>query len=739
MHNLNTITVTKKFFSKYRTIQSAVNHAQPGDTIVLEPGKYKEQVIIKKLVSIVGNGEKGEVVFSGNIHAETNLIVKNITFNPEYSTKTQVSLRVVGGKTIVEDCLFMNVELVSIFADYSDASLYVKNTTFTEANKGIEVINGASLVVEDSKFINLQSNGVVASKNATANIQRCLFQGIEYPSVFIAEEAEVTVEDSKIHSGSFRAVDIANAKGIFINSEIYENEGTQIFVDNGEAIIEDCQIYNGGEPANGILAKESEVKIKNSTIHNHQRPQIFAEKAKILIKETKIFDSPTSNGIRMIDESEVILFDCDIYKHGDYPQISVEESSKIHLVKSRIFSNDGAGIIFEKAGKGIIEECSIYDNGWRQVNVDEESDVKLIRTKIYSGKEETNGIIVTGASTTEIVGCAISDHEYPQLFIDEKSNFHMRESKIFDGRDSCGMRILDATGSIERCEFTNNGQYPHIVIEQQSEVKVLGSQIHSGQGLGIVVNNAKGIIHDCDIYNNEHIQLQIEDGAYAEVNSCRIYDGHTHGIRISSGARATIQDVSIFGHRSEYAQVVVKEGGNPIFQRCKVFDGAGDGFFFIDKGIGTIEDCYVYNNADSNFLIVKDSAPILRRNRILNGKFGVYVEEANPIIENCIFNDHLYEDFYFDENSNPALIENEFNSIGKREGNQGRQQSQASKYEEILGFNPYEMDLEELKVRLMEEKRKWINRMNAPNIEKRQEAERALMLIEELEKELYVG
>lgn len=873
---LGTIIVTKKLFSKYRTIQSAVNHAQPGDTIVLEPGKYKEHVKINKPVSIVGEGKIGEVVFSGDILAKADLTLKNIVFNPEYSLRTQISLRIEHGKTTVEECSFMKARLVSIYVIESEASLEVKNSTFSNGNKGIEATDGASYLIQDSKFINLQSNGFVAMENATGTIERCEFKGIQYPSLFIGEGAEVTVQDCKIHSGAFRAVDFERGKGAFINCEIYENKETQMYIDESDVSIKDCQIYSGGETASGIQTKDANIVIENTIIRNHEHPQIFAEKTTIHIKNSKIFDAPNTNGIRLIGESNGTIEDCelynhgfiqvsvekgsylsirdckihngvqsaiefedgkgivencqlyqnssgqlylsegsevtvtntriyepkpesygcyviessklvmndceieehehpqvyadqsvielngikihggkgngirmvnetegivrdsDIYQHGDYPQIAVENSSKIHMIQSKIYSNNGAGIIFEKA-KGIIEDCSIYENGWRQVDVDEESDVQFIGTEIYGGKEETNGVVVTGASTAEFVRCAFSNHEFPQLFIDEKSKFQLRESKIFDGRDSCGIRIVGATGTIEHCEFSNNGEYPHIVVEQQSEVEVLESRIHSGQGLGVVISDSKGTIQDCDIFNNVHSQLQIEEGANVEVNNCRIYDGNTHGIRVSSSAKALIQDVSIYGHKSEYAQVVVKEGGNPIFQRCKVYDGAGDGFFFFDKGLGTVEDCYIYNNADSNFCIVTGSEPVLRRNRILNGKFGVYMEEASPIIENCIFNDHVFEDLYFDEKSNPVLIQNEFNSIREYEAKQETQGQDAAKYEEVLGFNPYELDLEELKARLIAEKRKWINRMNAPNVEKRQEAERALMLIEELEKELILS
>ena len=42
--------------SQYPTIQAAVNAASPGDTILVGPGVYFEQVSIGKSVTIVGSG-----------------------------------------------------------------------------------------------------------------------------------------------------------------------------------------------------------------------------------------------------------------------------------------------------------------------------------------------------------------------------------------------------------------------------------------------------------------------------------------------------------------------------------------------------------------------------------------------------------------------------------------------------------------------------------------------------------
>lgn len=878
MHNLNTITVNRKLFSKTRTLKSAINQAQPGDKIVLEPGKYKEFVIINKPVTIVGQGNHKEVIIQGAIKTTADLTIENITFDGNFTNAYEFGLYINGGKSIVTDCHFTQMNFYGIYVD-NEASADIKNVTFTKVCKGIEASKGASILVEDSKFLMNQSNGVIVTKNAKGMIQRCEFQQIEYPSIYLSESSETIVQDCVIHSGHFRGIDAEYSKAIFINCEIYRNKGTQLFITNNSDIkIKNCTIHSAQDEGSGIFVIESTVEIENSKLSNHQSPQICADKSTLTLKESKIFNAG-SNGIRLLEgsqatienceiynhkyiqisvengsflsihnsavydgeesgiqfenaqglvehckiyrnlsgqlsindgsevtvndthifepkpesfgcyvinssklimnhceieehkeaqiyveqskieihsskihggtglgiclmfESEGVIQDCDIYQHGELPQIGLKEFCNILLQQSRIYSSGAQGIYFENS-KGVIKDCTFYENNWRQIDVTEESKVEILDTKIYRGQDETNGLVVTDASTAEIMNCIFSDHDFPQIVVNEKSKFLLRDSQIVDGRDTMGIRIVEATGLIEKCEFRNNGEYPQIVIEEKSLVTINSSQVHSGKGIGIVINNAEGIMKDCDIYNNILTQLQIEADANAEVTRCRIYDGPTHGIRVSTGARANIQDVSVYGHYGEYAQVVIKEGANPVFQRCRIFNGSHDGIFIFERALGIIEDCYIYNNVNNNFCIVKGSEPILRRNRILNGNVGVYLDNANPIIENCIFEDHLYDDLYMDGNSKPVLFQNEFNSVKEQEKsgtdatNNSKQSSPSEKYEEILGFNPYEIEVEELKVRLIQVKKKWISRMNAPSMEKRQEAERVLKLIEDLEKEL---
>lgn len=69
-----TITVSKNSSGDYDKIQDAIDNAIVGDTIRVFEGVYKENVVVNKSLTLIGNGTKNTT-----IDAEGNGIVVNIS------------------------------------------------------------------------------------------------------------------------------------------------------------------------------------------------------------------------------------------------------------------------------------------------------------------------------------------------------------------------------------------------------------------------------------------------------------------------------------------------------------------------------------------------------------------------------------------------------------------------------------------------------------------------------------
>jgi hypothetical protein len=172
----------------YSSIQSAINWANAGDTILVGPGTYEEALLLnKKGITVQGADPDNPPVIKGELtidHTGATTIrgidfeVQNILHDSIYIKKgngiTIEDCKFDGGgrETItgrrgiqaasdvsnvtVERCTFTNGYDISIQGNMSD--LTVKNSTFTDVKSGINQQGGGGLVVEDCYFKNKPFN-----------------------------------------------------------------------------------------------------------------------------------------------------------------------------------------------------------------------------------------------------------------------------------------------------------------------------------------------------------------------------------------------------------------------------------------------------------------------------------------------------------------------------------------------------------------------------------------------------
>ncbi len=114
--------------------------------------------------------------------------------------------------------------------------------------------------------------------------------------------------------------------------------------------------------------------------------------------------------------------------------------------------------------------------------------------------------------------------------------------------------------------------------------------------------------------------------------------GTWYGVDIAAG-RLELEDCDISSQ--SLSGVGIHDGAHPILRRNRIHDGKeGGGVYAYAQGQGLLEDNEVFANTLSGVEIKKGSAPTLRRNRIHDNKqSGVFVQEQGQglLEENEIF------------------------------------------------------------------------------------------------------
>jgi F-box protein 11 len=87
---------------------------------------------------------------------------------------------------------------------------------------------------------------------------------------------------------------------------------------------------------------------------------------------------------------------------------------------------------------------------------------------------------------------------------------------------------------------------------------------------------------------------------------------------VYNNGAGVLEDNEIFDNAM--AGVWIKTDSHPVLRRNKIYDGRDGGVCIFTKGRGLLEDNDIYRNAQAGVLISTESHPTLRRNRIFEGR-----------------------------------------------------------------------------------------------------------------------
>uniref|UniRef100_UPI004057383F right-handed parallel beta-helix repeat-containing protein n=1 Tax=Candidatus Electronema sp. TaxID=2698783 RepID=UPI004057383F len=147
---------------------------------------------------------------------------------------------------------------------------------------------------------------------------------------------------------------------------------------------------------------------------------------------------------------------------------------------------------------------------------------------------------------------------------------------------------------------------------------------------GIVIDKPVEIVGDGernDIVieaNGKHtVVFKATVGRLANLTLRQAGGGKWYGVEVTQG-RLELEDCDISSQNR--AGVAIHDSANPILRRNRIHDGKQGGVLVSDNGKGTLEDNEIFANAFSGVEIREGGNLTLRRNRIsLNGYVGIWV------------------------------------------------------------------------------------------------------------------
>jgi parallel beta-helix repeat protein len=312
----------------YSTIQGAINHANPGDTIFVHSGTYHENVVINKSVSLVGENRDSTIINgSGTGNVISVVVVSNISINGFTITNSGnvplnsgISIQLSNGNDISNNKIVNNNYGISL--TLSGNNVVSDNAIYSNYNYGIYLYSSSNNIIYHNNFFNntqqASSDSInVWSYDGEGNYWSD-YKGLDLNGDGIGDTSYV-IGRSTYNEDKYPLMGMFSDFSVTLKRETYHVN----FVSN--STISDFRFEVGNETGNKIIrfnatGKESTIGFSRVTIPTELMSYPFI----VLVGEEQVI--PTLYDVS--SGTHAIL--CFTYIHSNYT-ITIISSETLHL------------------------------------------------------------------------------------------------------------------------------------------------------------------------------------------------------------------------------------------------------------------------------------------------------------------------------------------------------------------------------------------------------------------------
>ena len=365
----------------YCHIQQAIDNATDRDTIFVYSGRYKENIVIDKSITLVGEDKNTTIIDGGGrnsvIYISTNEVsISSFTLRNSGLNQGNAGIRIQGSWSCnIENNIICNNNHYGIWLENSSDSKIIDNIISYNRVTGINIwySNNCSIIgnnISDNSLAGLsiyESN----SNNVINNVIRYNEIGIWLDSsnnCRIINNAmmnnDIYINGDSLDNWNTHTIELnmVNGKPIYYWKNMIHGELSE---DAGEIILANCTYVTIGnqhlrDTTVGIeIGFSSKCRTVNSIITDNVFGISIWYSDNCSIKDNTILTN-NIDGIFLYYSSSCILEDNDISCNTIGIELTYSNSNNI--AANRIRNNDANGISISSSSNNFIIKCAIYGN-----------------------------------------------------------------------------------------------------------------------------------------------------------------------------------------------------------------------------------------------------------------------------------------------------------------------------------------------------------------------------------------
>jgi hypothetical protein len=439
---------------EYESLAAALEAAGDGDVLSVNPGTYRENLVVQHAVVLRGTEGPGTVRIApvAGVALTMRAAATVLDLSIEGQDTSAPALLVDGCAPELSGLRVSTHSAVGIEVRGGSRPTVRRCTVDNPAGFGISVLESSGGLFEECEVIAAGQSGISVRGGASPRLERCKVHHASGAGLALTGEGTIAeVVGCEVYEIKGTGVQVASrAAGHLTDCQVHRTTGDGITLDTDAVLtLSDCDIHD--VPENAIdLRSRSVLTLTRSTVRRFGR-----------------------NGLSVWDPgTRADANQCEIHdSQGDYPAVWVSDGAAAVLDSCRV--HDVPDALF------------VLDRGSRADVVD--SDITQVRNTAVS---------VSDGATVELDDCRIREAATGAWFRDHGSGGTLASCTIDD--TSTGVIVTKgADPTMERCTVTNPGE-AGFYVSAEGRGTFTGCRVTGSRGYGFhIIDGCRSTLTRC--------------------------------------------------------------------------------------------------------------------------------------------------------------------------------------------------------------------------------------------------
>ncbi|WP_030396907.1 MULTISPECIES: right-handed parallel beta-helix repeat-containing protein [Kitasatospora] len=455
---------------EYDTLTEALAAAEPGDTVTVRSGTFRENVVVDKAVTIVPAQGPGTVridppggvpltvtasatvrdlVIEGSDRSSPAVLVSGADAAPSFTgcrveTRSAAGIEVVdGARPTLKGCVVANPDGLGLRLRGPGTAAAFEDCEVSAAGQaGLAVLGGATAALERCRVHHATGAGVLLSDPGSA--------------------AELTgCEIYEIRGSGVQAED--RAGGRLVDCDIHRVTGNGLTLDSeAELVLTGCRVHDLPENAADLRGR-ARLSLAHSTVRDFGRGAL------------SVWDQGT----------EASAESCEIHgSNGEYPALWVSDGARLTLTDCALHDLPDALFVLDRDSAAVAEGCSF-------------------------SRIRSSAVSVSGGATVTLSGCRVQEAGTGLWFRDHGSG-----------------------GLLTKCEISDVAT--GVIVTKGADPVFRDCTVRAGSDAGVYVSaQGRGTFEDCRVSHGKGFGFHIIDGCRTVLTRCRAEQNERAGFEFS--------------------------------------------------------------------------------------------------------------------------------------------------------------------------------------------------------------